>query len=111
MQAGRLRHRVVFESFAGTDDGFGNKVGPWVAFLTEYGDLRDTPGKERVAAGRLEAAATGTLRLRQSSLTLAITEAHRVRDHRGRLWNIRGIADPSSRGEVLEMLLERGVAT
>lgn len=111
MQAGRLRHRIVFETFTGTEDGFGNTTALWVADLTEWGDLRDTPGKERVAAGRVEASATGTLRVRQSPLTLAITEAHRVRDHRGRLWNIRGIADPSSRGEMLEMLLERGVAT
>ncbi len=111
MRAGQLRDRIIFETFTGTDDGFGNKTAPWVTDLTVWGDLRETAGRERVAAGRVEAAATATLQVRQSSLTLAITEAHRVRDPRGRLWNIRSIVDPFGDGTALEMLLERGVAT
>lgn len=111
MQAGRLRHRITFETFAGTDDGFGNKSGLWVLALKAWGDLKETRGGERIEAGRVEASATGTLRVRQDSLSLTITEAHRVKDHLGRYWNIRSIVDPFGDGTALEMLIERGVAT
>lgn len=108
MRAGQLRHRVQFQSFTGADDGFGNTKGAWSTFLTVSAALRETPGRERLAAGRVEAAATATLRVRHDPVTLAVSEKHRVKDHLERIWNIRGIADPSGRGELLEMTLERG---
>ena len=110
--AGKFRERAVFErEGSGALDRFGNGAGAgWAALLTVWADLRETPGRERLAAGRLEAPATGTLRVRSSAAARAITAADRV-VIRGATWNIvGGPIDPTGRGRVLEFTLERGGA-
>ncbi|MEM8822041.1 MAG: phage head closure protein [Pseudomonadota bacterium] len=82
--------------------------------LADYGspiwaNIRETVGKERVEAGRIEATGTATMRIRGSNFSRTITEADAV-FARGRLWNIRSIVQVDDRGAWLDMLLEKGVA-
>ena len=95
----------------GLYDEYGNPDQPeWQPLLSFRGDLREVPGKEAIAAGRLEAPVMATLRLRQSQAALTITAADRVRA-RGHVWAIKSDPiDPTGRGQLLELTLERGAA-
>lgn len=112
-RAGAFRERAAFErqTDAGTLDAYGNAQAPaWAPLVTLWADLRETPGRERIAAGRIEAPATATLRLRASGQARAIGAADRV-TVRGAIWAITGAGiDPEGRGRLLEFPLERGGA-
>ena len=75
-----------------------------------WADIRETLGKEKVDAGRVEASNTATLRIRSWTATRALTEADRV-IARGKAWNIRSIAPVGNVNTALDLLCEQGVAT
>lgn len=116
MSAGKYRDNAKFEreTDTGALDRIGNPAGlTWGTLLEVKGWLRETTGKEKIAAGRLEAPATGTLRVRTSPSGPAhgITAADRVYV-RGNTWKITGAPiDPTGAGRLLEFTLERGGAT
>jgi head-tail adaptor len=115
MAAGKYRDRATFQRKAGSGlDIYGNPSGAWADLLADVPAwLRETPGKEALAAGRLEAPTTGTLRIMASpsSPARAITAADRVQV-RGATWKILGgPIDPEGDGRGLEFTLERGTAT
>lgn len=110
-RAGRLRERAAFErqDTAGGIDAYGNpSPAAWQPLVAVWGDLRETTGRERIAAGRVEAPATGTLRIRDSAAARAITAADRV-TVRGHAWAILG-GPVEVDGRLLEFTLERGGA-
>jgi SPP1 family predicted phage head-tail adaptor len=108
-QAGDLRDRVRFERLVAGQDIYGNTVNAWADLLTAWADILERPGREAVEAGRLESSRAATMRVRRSNATLAITAADRVQA-RGRVWNIRSIGDVGRARELLEMVIEVGVA-
>lgn len=117
MTSGRLRERVTFQRLTEGDDGFGNTVTGWENIekspgvpLTVWADIRETLGKERVDAGRVEDSNTATIRIRASIATRAITAANRV-IMRGEAWNIRSVVPVANVGAMLDLLCERNVAT
>lgn len=111
-RAGKFRERAVFErrAAAGRDD-YGNPApAGWQPLGRIWADLRETPGREAIAAGRVEAKATGTLRVRASAVARSILAQDRV-TVRGAVWVI--LSAPvwaDQRGAVLEMTVERGGA-
>lgn len=117
MAAGTYRDRATFERKSlGALDAYGNPDptawAPVQALSGVPANLRETPGKEALAAGRLEAPVTATLRIRVSSCppAAAITAADRVRV-RGHIWKIiGGPIDPKGLGRDMEFTLERGGA-
>ena len=115
MKAGDLSDRIAVQRYVEGDDGYGNVVVSWAALeangkpLKLWANIRETPGKERVEAGRLEASRTATIRVRVSSLSRQITEADRL-IARGSVWNIRGIAALNDGRDMLEMTCETGGA-
>jgi SPP1 family predicted phage head-tail adaptor len=110
MSAGKLRDRVTFRRRAAADDGYGNTVsGPWTDLVTEWADMLERLGGERLAAGALHAPRMATIRVRRSTVTLGITEADKV-VARGEDWNIRSIAAVGRRNAMLEMTCEADVA-
>lgn len=109
MSAGKLRERVTFQRATSGDDGYGNVVTGWADHLTVWADVRETVGKERVDAGRVEASSTATVRVRASSATRGLTEADRI-VARGDTWNIRSVAPVGNDRAMLDILCERGVA-
>lgn len=112
-RAGNYRERAAFEREAagGGLDGYGNPApGGWSPLVTLWADLRETTGRERIAAGRLEAPATGTLRLRGGAQARGITAADRV-VIRGAVWAIVSAPIAVDRqGREIEMTIERGGA-
>ena len=109
MRAGDLRDRVTIQRATNSDDGFGNTISGWSDLLTVWANVRETPGKEIVAAGRIEASRTATIRVRASSQSRGVTAADRI-IARGQVWNIRGRAEVGDGRELIEFLCEAGVA-
>lgn len=109
MRAGDLRDRITVQRATQGDDGFGNTVTGWTDHLTVWANVRETPGKEVVAAGRVEASRTATIRVRASSLSRTITPADRI-IARGQIWNIRSVSAVGDGRELIEFLCEAGVA-
>lgn len=115
MRAGDFRERARFErdpsqqsDAEGLVDDYGNPISEWIEIATVGANLRETPGREALAAGRLESTKTGTLRVRASSLTRGISAVDRV-FVRNSYWNIR--SEPiqvDDRGMVLEFMIETG---
>ncbi|MEL7282112.1 MAG: phage head closure protein [Pseudomonadota bacterium] len=109
MLAGKLRDRVTFKRRTLTDDGYGNLVGTFADHLTVWADVRETPGKERVAAGVIENTRTATIRIRKSPEADGLLVTDQVQA-RGVIWNVRGIANADRKSEMLDLLVETGVA-
>lgn len=122
MDRGKLLDRVTFlrlgpggvagdqtDEYGNPIDDYGNSTGEWSEYLTRRADVLETLGKEKVATGRVEAGRTATIRLPWSDAVARITEADAVRV-RGADWNIRSIVRVGRRREVVEMLIEEGVA-
>ncbi len=113
MAAGKFRDKATFRrQDKGALDPYGNPAGgAWPVYLADVpADLRETPGKEALAAGRLEARVTGTLRIRASASSPArsVTPADQV-EVRGHTWKIlAGPIDPDGHGRKLEFTIERG---
>jgi len=109
MSAGRLRDLIAVQRLVEGDDGHGNVETGWAELMVIWADVRETPGKERVEAGRLQSGATATIRVRLDPDTAAITAKDRI-VARGKTWNIRGLAQVDRHGAVLDILCESGVA-
>lgn len=116
MRAGRLREQVAFERLVPGADIYGNVVTAWAPVeispgqpLRVWADIRETLGKERVDAGRIEASRTATVRVRAFDETRAITPADRM-IARDQTWNIRSIVPVGNDMAMLDILCERGVA-
>lgn len=107
MLAGRLRHKIVFERQEEITDDYGNVKGDWEELLTVWGNLRETTGRERLAAGAIESTRPATLRIRVSTASRFITEADRF-VARGSVWNIRSIAFSESSDTFYDILAETG---
>ncbi|NIZ63290.1 hypothetical protein DL239_20185 [Sedimentitalea sp. CY04] len=111
MRGGKYLEQVLVErkEDTGALDGYGNPVGlNWVEFSKPRGNFRETAGKDKIAAGRLEGKATGTLRMRSYSKLRTVTSADRVKI-RGQYWKIVGEPIHTDAGlQEIEFTLERG---
>lgn len=115
MDAGARNDQISFERATGAPDVYGNVTTSWSALerspgvpLVVWANIRETSGKERVAAGQVEASGTATVRALWLEVS-EITAADRM-IARGEVWNIRNLARVGARAEYLDILIERGVA-
>lgn len=112
MRAGPLSDRILVQRQ--TEEGpdtYGNMRTAWTTYGSYWADVRPVPGRERVAAGAMEATAMATVRLRSTATTRAIEAADRI-VMRGAIWNIRTLPVPAGpRAEWVELTCEAGVAT
>ncbi|APZ51230.1 phage head closure protein [Salipiger abyssi] len=124
--AGALRERVTFQRktsdgpttpggptdpFNNPIDGLGNSTGEFRDLFSVKADIREAPGKERIAAGQLESTRLATIRVWAETRTRGVTPADRL-VARGAVWNIRsGPVQIDRAGRMLEFTCETGVAT
>lgn len=110
-RAGTYRDRVVFQrKVSSGKDALGNDVYDWQPLLAVWGNLREAPGREVIAAGRLEAPVPGTLRLRANVAVAGITSEDRA-VVRGFVWDINSPpVDTDGRGREYEFTILRGGA-
>lgn len=112
-RAAKLDKPVTFQRQAEDSDGGGGSIISW-ANITGLVRIKASVvferGRERLEAGRLEAAVNGVLKIRDFELARTITEKDRVViddiPHQ-----IRSITPPSRTIREIEMIIERGVAT
>jgi len=110
MKAGRLREKVQFKRLSGTKDAHGNVDQSWGDLdQPVWADVLEGAGREQIAAGRLEAPRTATVRVRSATLTRSVTAADAV-FARDAWWDIRSVAAMGRKGEELEFLCEERVA-
>lgn len=105
----RLRKRVTFQRESRTADGAGGYALAWTTLCSVWGQNAPERGRERVAAGRVEADLTGILTVRSSTKTRAVTTSDKVLID-GVAHNIRSISNPDQGNRFLEMVVERGVS-
>lgn len=105
MLAGLLNKRARFERLERVPSGAGGYSEQWVEHATVWAQFSPERGRERVQQGRIASAFAGVLRIRSSVTARAITQAHRVVLD-GVTYNIRSIANPDQRGDMLEMVIE-----
>lgn len=109
-RAGLMRDRVRLERETEQPDGGGGYVLGWFLVATVWGQLVPERGRERVEGGRMEASVGAVLRVRYSSDLVDLTAGWRaVID--GVAYNIRSVTQPDRRNRIIEMTVERGVAT
>jgi head-tail adaptor len=110
-RAGDLRDRALIEfPIEGSRDADGKASVAWSALARTWANLRETPGREAIAAGRLEAKVTGTMRVRSNVATKRITPGCRV-TVRGHVWSV--VSEPvdvGGRDRLIEVILQRGGA-
>jgi SPP1 family predicted phage head-tail adaptor len=101
MQAGRLRHRLVFETPATTEDTFGEVVdAPYAAVATVWGSVEPLSGREQLWAQQVQAEITHKVRVRYSNL---VTPECRIR-FGTRYFNILSIINREERNRELEIM-------
>ena len=113
MRAGFLRRRVTFQRETVVSDGGGGGTASWAniaGLVSISANFRPERSRERLEAGRIEAAVAGTLRIRSFVLSRTITAADRVLID-SVPYQIRAIINPDGQNIELEMTVERGVAT
>jgi head-tail adaptor len=108
-RAGLFRDRITFQRMASSADDYGNTTAAWADHAYRHANFRERLGKEAIEGGALQDVAAATMRVRADTTTKAITVADRVYA-RDTVWAIRSISQVDAMGEVLEMLLEKGVA-
>lgn len=109
-RAGQMNRRVTFQQEVAVADAGGGREHAWSGGFTVWGQFMPESGRERLEAGRLEAALAGVLRVRSSIQARTITASHRVLID-GAAHQIRSIANPDQRRRFIEFVVERGVAT
>ena len=109
-RAGLFRDRVTFQRMASTTDDYGNTTGTFSNHATRYAHFNERLGQKDVEQGALDDVAVATMRVRSDAVMDAITTADRV-VARGTNWSILSIMQVSSKGDLLEMRLEKGIAT
>lgn len=111
VRAGLYRERAEFQRLTeGAVDDYGNVYTGWGTLATRWADLRERTGKEAIQGGALSDVGQATMRVRKDSTTETITAADRV-VARGFTWAIKDVIQVDAKGTMIEVRLERGVAT
>lgn len=112
VKAGRLVKKVTFQREETVADDGGGQAVTWVdiaGLVRVSASFMPERGRERLEAGRLEAAVAGRLWMRSFALARTITEKDRVMID-DVPYVIRSITNPDGRNIELEMTVERGAA-
>ena len=110
-RAGLFRDRATFQRMAATTDDYGNVAAKsWSNLFTRSVELIERTGAIDDTFGALQDVSVARLKLRSDSEVKTITTDDRV-VVRGTNWAIRSIAQATAKGDVLEIRVEKGVAT
>jgi SPP1 family predicted phage head-tail adaptor len=103
MRAGLLRQRVTLQARAVTRDATGAEVETWADFAPNVpAAVEPLSGREFWASQSVTSSAVVKVTLRHLD---GVTVTHRVW-WQGKAWNLRSVADPTGRREVLVLVAE-----
>lgn len=105
MRAGRLKHKVVFQTRTETRDAHGGVSTAWGTAFKDFIAIEPVRSKEQLAAGQIntETTHTGVMRYRSG-----VTTGHRIL-WGSRIFDINAVVNPCERGRALELLLKEDV--
>lgn len=106
----QARDVVTFQRMTAVSDDYGNTTGDWSDLAKRKAYLRERLGREAVEQGAVQDVAATIMRVRADSVTRGITVADRV-IARGTIWAIKSVMQVNSKGDKLEMRIEKGVAS
>ena len=110
-RAGLFRDRATFQRMAAAVDDYGNiSTKTFTDLFTRSVELIERTGAIDDTFGALQDNSVARLRVRSDTEVKTITPDDRV-VARGTNWAIRSIAQTTAKGDVLEILVEKGVAT
>jgi SPP1 family predicted phage head-tail adaptor len=107
MASSRLKHRLSLQQEVLSSDGMGGYVKTWEVLAELWAEIRPLGGLEVFFSGQLNARATHKIRLRYRS---GVTSAMRL-VFGERVFNIRSVHNIDEKNDMLELLVEEGVAT
>lgn len=105
MKAGTLNKRATFQSEVSVPDGAGGSTLSWQDYVTVWAQLSPERAREKIQQGRIADASAGVLRVRSSTATRLIDATYRVLVD-GVTYNVRGVANPDQRNDMLEFPVE-----
>ena len=110
-RAGLFRERVTFQRMASTTDDYGNvTAASWSNIVSRNAELTERAGFQNDEQGALQDVAIARMKVRSDTQIKAVTIADRV-SARNTLWAIKSISTATPKGDILEFVLEKGVAT
>lgn len=109
IRAGNLDRRVeILRASAGVDDGYTMKPGGLAAIATRWASVKPLTGRERIAAGGVEARSELTIWLRWDSVSKTITEKDAIR-YQGEDYELVGSPIEIGNREGVELVVKRMV--
>ena len=110
-RAGAFRERVTFQRMASTTDDFGNvTAASWSNLATRNAEFTERTGFQDDQQGALQDVAIARMKVRSDTTMKTITVADRI-SARNTFWAIKSISTATPQGDILEFVLEKGVAT
>ncbi len=104
--ASKLRHRLTLQEEVMTPDGAGGYVRTWNDVVQLWAEVISVGGRERFFSGKIQSEGTHRVLLRYRN---DITTQHRL-VFESRIFNIRAIMNMREMDDVLELMVEEGVA-
>lgn len=105
MKAGTLNKRATFQAFTTVSDGAGGTTKTWTDYQTVWSQFSPERAREKIQQGRISSASAGALRVRSSPEMRAVDATYRVLLD-GVTFNVRGVANPDQRNDMLEFPIE-----
>lgn len=105
MQAGKLRHRLVIESYTQAVDIYGEPIPTWATLVTRWGSVEPLSGRELLQAQEIRAETTHRVRLRYYS---GLRPEQRIK-FGTRYLHILAIINPRERNAEMELLCKEAV--
>lgn len=102
----RLRHRLTLQQLVQTPDSAGGYTASWDDVAQLWAEILPINGRERLFAGKVQAETTHRISIRYRN---DISTSHRL-VFESRVFNIRAIMNEHERDDMLELLVEEGVA-
>lgn len=109
--AGRLRHRVILQSPAGSADAYGERVTTWTDVATVWAAIDPLTLSQTLQGGQEQAGITHRITIRYSATVAACAADWRVKFGTRVLPLIGPPRNPGERNEVLELLVGEGLKT
>lgn len=101
----RFDSRITIERRSGAKDADGNVRQSWDAVASLWANVRETPGREVLEAGRVSGKHSATVWLRSGPTARSVTPADRV-IFRGVAWDVLGAHPSGQERRVVELLIE-----
>lgn len=110
MEAGKLRHRVIFQARSTARDTAGQQLLSWADVFTVWAAVEGLSMRETLAAQAVRSEVTSkiTVRYRAEFANPAAIAALRI-SYGGRLFNIHGAVDLDGRRRYIELEVSEGL--